>query len=802
MNNRQNIKIPLLPTIVVMLVMHWIIVPSGWAEESLPKQLIGFDLAHLNTQVDLRAYLTVYEDIQANLSINDIVAREEQFQLLSAVSPLADFGYTESAIWFQLRLINSSDKEKRFVLYVDNPMLGKIALYLPDQDQFDYRISGREVNFSERENELNNPLFKIKWSPGEDNIIWIRAASVHPFSMPLTAFPIKEYYQQQHTLRMAEGIIWGVMIALFIYNLFLWYIERDASYFYLLAYIIAMSGINITTTGFSSFLMPECYRCSGQLNFISGTFVIITILLQMDNFLGLKTRLPYWHKVVRWVCVYTLLFTLPPAFMWDQIIYTALILPAGFALFTIMSVSAFKLMNKENPHVKIYFLSMVAPSISGFIWILYSSGFISAPPLLNVFQTTATAIQLILLSIGLGQKINRLKGETYRSQREIYAHNQQLQVKSEFLAQMSHEIRTPINGILGITNVMGATTLSEQQQNLMDTIYRSSRRLLATVNNILDFSKLEADMMTTETNEFDFEEVVNETVMLFSTMTGDKEVTIRYIYDDTLPKWFNADVGKIKQILYILLDNALTASDSGEILVEVESDPAEVADNECLVKISVIDNGSGFGYYFVNEPLSLVLKNISVKKQDDFNTGLGLNIVAQYLDILQGYCSVTSGVNKGTLVSIRLALQVVEEQVLLPKTGDAGELADIRVLVAEDNAVNQLVIKAQLSNLGCRFDIVENGKRAYDLYRSRSDQFDIILMDCEMPVLNGYDATESIRNFEDKANKKRIPIIALTSHQLEEIQKRIDNSGMDGALIKPVQYETILKLLREHLNLS
>ncbi len=761
-----------------------------------------YNLQQLKNKQDLRPFLSVIEDKTSNLSYEEIKLRTADFIPLQSVSPKADFGYTTSAMWFCLEIENTEPLEKGFVLFIDNPMLGKIELYWEIDGATSYHVSGREVKFSQRENWQNNPLFKLRLPENSKKLVYIRATSRHPLNMPLMIYTSVHHYQEQYSQRMVEGIIWGITLALFFYNLFLYSVGKDISYLYLLAYIVSMSGINITTTGFSSYLMPECYACSGRLNFISGTLVIISLGLQIDNFLNLKQELPAAHRIMVWTNIYTFFVTMPLALLWNQFWYSIMIIPSGLSMMISVSYLSVKMAMAGNRSAQIYLISMIAPAISGGVWMLYSAGLISAPPLLNVFQTSATAMQLVLLSMGVAHKINQIRAQTIETEKDIFAQQQQARLKSEFLAQMSHEIRTPINGILGVANIFGETKMTELQESINDMIYRSGQRLLSTINNILDFSKLEAERMVLHVDQVDVHQLLNEVVMLFSGAVETRKIHIILKIDKKIPRRLMTDGNALQQILHNLLDNAIAATQEGEITVEASQISHREADPGFGICFAVVDTGRGFKSAFADEALETLLEKIERIELQDVNTGLGLPIVDRYVKLLGGQCNISSVPGKGTKVTVNLIAERGTEPEIISYGGVARSIQEVHILVAEDNSVNQLVAKGILRSLGCQFSFVENGQRAVDAYKEKYNEYDLIFMDCEMPVLDGFQATQLIRQFEEQETLARVPIIALTAHSEGDIQEQLMMSGMDDILHKPLQLLSIKNMLKSFLNVS
>lgn len=376
--------------------------------------------------------------------------------------------------------------------------------------------------------------------------------------------------------------------------------------------------------------------------------------------------------------------------------------------------------------------------------------------------------------------------------------------KSTFLATMSHELRTPMNGVLGCTQLLKDSSLTDQQRELIETMHRSADALLTLVNDILDFSKIEAGKMTLEVADVNLRALIRDVMTLTEGLASQKGLTLEVNIDPDVPEEFRGDPIRLRQVLFNLVGNAIKFTNRGGVVVAVslKSTLSDSSDG-VMVQWSVRDSGIGLTPEQESHLFKAYVQAEASTARRFGGTGLGLMICRQLVELMGGTITVDSVFGEGsTFCYTTYLLPAIHREVaaLLSVTdqqhGEGSQVGLLRVLVADDNEINQVVACKFLQKLGCQVELARTGHEAVEAISRTA--YDVVLMDCEMPEMDGYEATREIRRRED-GTLSHLPIIALTGHTSDEDAQKCRQSGMDTVLTKPLTMPALRSNLKKLL---
>jgi len=757
--------------------------------------------------------LSVLEDPSGELSIGDITANSFAKEFSPLASDNANFGYSDSAYWFRFTLENNDDSHRDLLLEVGYPLLDSIHFYTLTGDRVNSeKHSGDLQPFKQRGFLYYNVVFPINVNPLEKKEVFLRVKTESSVQVPLTLWDPMAFAQHINKMQLGLGVYYGTMLVMVLYNLFLFFSIRDRVYLFYVSYIASFILTQMALNGLAyEYLWPDSPTIANRGISFLVLFVNLTATFFWRSFLNLKITVPRLYFVANGIISFTLLGIFFAFFLSYSItIRYAIAITIINCLMGIWGgIYCWRL---KVPTATYYVIAWLFFLIGSIIKSLTVLGVLPSIFITDYAQQIGSSVEVILLSLGLADRINHLKRDS-REKQERYlqlklksteeenaARQAMLETQAEsnklkdaFLTTISHEMRTPMNGVLGAMELIKAHELNEKLREDIEIAEVSAEKMISLVDRVLDFSQTQSGMSEVANRPFDLYQALELTCRPFSLECKQRGILLATNFDDLRDKVITGDMDKIVSIVRLLLDNAVKFSDDNDI--------------QCLatvresnnIEISISNHGIGIDpelYDTIFEPFHQI--DASFHRNHE-GLGIGLSTAKALATLLETAISVTSDNVSGTTFSFILNLPIEDK---CPKeinnpihTASVINTANVKndqqskpsLLIVEDNKVNQVILKKMMGSLGYTTTEVENGQEAVDFIQE--NHVDLILMDCQMPVMNGFDATKAIR--EGNSANKNVPIVAVTANVTDQDKKKVYQSGMNDLVAKPVNLKII-----------
>lgn len=695
--------------------------------------------------------------------------------------------------WLKLSLHNSSAQAMPVVLVQSDSQIHRITVWhnLQGKMQLLYDV-GSDRKFHERPVQHRYFVFPVTLQAGEKRDIYINSRfATYDQIYRADLWSEEAFFKTTHAIDIWEIFYFGIVFVMTIYNLTIFFVTREKSYLF---YSMFISGAFLTFTATSGYGFQLLWPNWPWLNMnisMSGMAIMMAFAGWFSmEFLQLQESHPRMSKLMHGlgftVLVLALLIMVVP--MTTKLELIRIMTAFGLPIYLLSWLGGIRtVMQQEEVSYKVYLGAWTLLILASLLTLVHEVLLPVLPMQALTMMQIVHSLEVVLLSIALASRINTL------SLRENLA-KAKIEAQSKFLARMSHEIRTPMNGIVGMSDLLIKRINNETDKHYIKIIHSSAEALQQIINDILDYSKIEAGKLQLRQASFSISHMLKNVCNLFELQCEQKGLLLDVNIDSDIPAYVSGDPHRIRQILINLIGNAVKYTHHGGVRVRVS-----LFDKNTLFE--VIDTGEGISRQD-QERLFLPFEQASNNNLGrESSTGLGLAISRELINLMHGEMGVSSALGQGSTFWVSLYLP--ESDAPFEDKHDSNipdiQIPVLNIMVAEDNLVNKAVIKSMLKTMGMNYIIVNNGIEAVGHFKQAHQHIDLVLMDCEMPAMDGFKATEIIRNFEKENHLLRTPVIALTAHTWHQELQHCYDSGMDELLLKPITRHSLEALLKRYI---
>ena len=976
LGSKHLIRFSLKPLLYLVFALLLAGARLAWAA---PEALVlTSDINHIS----VGKHMAYWRDGNGQSHIRDVLTVADD-QWVPSTNNVPTLGFTGDRYWFRFAIHNGSNRGVSLLLSSNYASIDFLNYYVVQNGKvIDKFETGDQLPYASRRIDNRNFIMPLNIAAGEIQQIYMEVQTQGIVQLPVILRSLEDYNRYEQRFLMSQGGYYGIALIMVLYNLIVFAAVRDSTYLLFVLSIGAYAIYQASISGFAfQYLWPQFPEMNQKgvifgmsLYGFAGCFFAVSFL-RLKQFHGAFYRF-YSGLGLLFLALFllTLLNLLPYNF--------AVRATVGGGVFGAVAVFAIGVVMLVRGHKVARFFVLAYGSVLALIVIdaMGKTGVIPSSVFTEYSPQVGSIAQVLFLSFALADRINIDRDAGARAQQSLYENEKRVQeeqarylrlqlklqeeelkasqkivqakaeskAKSDFLATMSHEIRTPMNGVLGMTELLQSTDLKPEQKQYLDVIAGSGKALLNIINDILDYSKIEAGKMEVETVNLDLDKLMIDSVSVFSMVAQNKNIELLLTISPSTPYFIQSDPTRLRQIVLNLMDNAFKFTDTGSVMLSVHL--MEQQGDQYHIRFEVRDSGIGVDADQKQKLFSAFSQADSSTTRQFGGTGLGLSISKRLAELLGGNIGVESAPGRGAIFwfSIRCGLAdnefiqqqtfntaafsgkqilvvdgslelthimhrqmnywgitcevedsidgalanleqrnhigqpydlviigsqladgtgielaqkmaLTEQAIACPRIlmGNLGAMpepsllealsinrylrvpfsarmlnemlhaelkltqkatsieqsgvqptlqakpnsafSDYTVLVAEDNVVNRMVVQGLLTRFGLNFEMAEDGQQAVELYQQYHQRYALILMDCEMPHLDGYDAAKQIRAYEQTHGLPRMPILALTAHVVKEHQEKVMASGMDYYIAKPVEAKVLQTALMMYL---
>lgn len=741
--------------------------------------------------------LQVLEDTDNNLNIQDVSRGKvrDNFTRSSQLSP--NFGWSSSSYWLKFNPINTSKQPQMWLLEFDYALLDSIEVWKVNRDGAQLLAKGGDqLPFNHRPQRHFKHTFQIPLAPQEKPEIYLRVESDSLLKVGATLWSEARFDQHQRNELTKMALISGLLLALAVYNFIIFIQLRDRNYAFFSVMLISIFLQNAAHSGIASeWLWPNSVTLNDYSPLLSGSFSFASITLFFRNFLRTKDLEPLLDKIFLALLIIFIACS-PLAFIHYS-------LAAKIITYTLIPSLCFDFIACAYIWAKGY----QAARLLLFAWGFYLiAGLLYTLTLLGVlpealgdydYITTGGAIAMVLLAVALADRLQLIQVQHKKLKEKLLLEIKTGdQLKNTFLDTISHEFRTPIHGIKGCLDLIDSKDLSNDKSNAFNMALQSTANLERLIERLLLFSDAMAGRLKVEVENYSVAQEIQRLVDEYKALYRNTSIIL-----DDIPsncRWLKVDGKKLTMALQQLLDNACRFSVNRSVGISIKLSTLSTP-NKNQLNIRIEDTGVGMRKTVLDKAiLAFEQKDQSFSRRHG-GLGVGLTLCDRLVELLSGKLHIDSMWGRGTEILVQIPVETCA-----PETSDTQSRVnadkELYALVVEDNPVNQKVLQGMLARLHCQTVCADHGEQALEIYNNSEKSFDLIFMDCQMPIMDGFEATQNIRLIE-KDNDSHVPIIAVTANAMSGDRDRCLAAGMDDYLVKPVKPVQLEEAINKNISI-
>jgi len=764
--------------------------------QPLPALAAHLPLRSLDVEPDQQRYLVPAnaDYFSGDLDLSDDPAtRLQQFHNVAWIKNDKDVLVPDKFLqdmWVRLRITSGAISIPDWVLVISYPFVYHLDMYVYRHgEQVQHAKTGLSIPYSQLQLQEYVPALPLQIRPHDDLEIYLRYQSNTVLIFDVKLFSAPAFKQWSSHYYLFQGFYFGCIFLMLVMSLFLYWTLRENLFLTFSLFILTFGAWYFLNNGFAHKYLPDFMRFHiGNISEAMSCLTCTITGLFISIFLNMKSYSPRLHRVLHGFIIFSALCAVYCLVGSDEFQLKLMMLFGISSYFFVFFITIYIWWRRHE--FAIYFVLALLCLCASTIYFV-GGVVLDIPPLIDSIVVLQLSFigELIFLAAALSKHLGMINLERERAAMEN-------KTKSEFLAKMSHEIRTPMNGVIGMSSLLDDHLTNDTARRYNELIKSSGYSLMAIINDILDFSKIEAGKMAIESAPCHIPTVFQEVQDLFQMQAQQKNLKLELEITPQAPEYVRSDPLRLSQITTNLLSNAIKFTERGSITIKVD----RFADNKLL--ISVRDTGIGISAENQQRLFNQFSQADESTTRRYGGTGLGLSICMELARLMGGEAGLHSEEGRGSTFWVTVAVEpCTAEEYLRQKVDTRSDkvrpliLPNMKVLVVEDNKVNQIVVMGMLKKLGIRCHCVDNGLEAVDYYKQHAQQTSLIFMDCEMPVMDGYTAARRIQDYAAAQGLRRVAICALTAHALGKYKEECSEAGMDYHMSKPVNLETMRQFL-------